>query len=51
MPFFHFEAHRFCTNIFFMIFAWILLKSHDIEKKIMNIYEIDNERKTHDLIN
>jgi len=31
MLFLHFEIHRFCTNIFFMIFTQILLKFHDIE--------------------
>jgi nitrate reductase gamma subunit len=30
MPFSHFEAHKFCTNIFFTIFAWIILKICDI---------------------
>jgi hypothetical protein len=31
MPFLHFEIHRFCINIFFMIFTQILLKFYDIE--------------------
>jgi uncharacterized membrane protein len=30
MSFLHFEAHEFCTYIFFTIFAWILLKFYFI---------------------
>ncbi len=31
MRFLHFEAHEFCMDIFFTIFALILLKFCDIE--------------------
>jgi F0F1-type ATP synthase membrane subunit a len=30
MPLLHFEAHEFCIDIIFTIFAWILLKFCDI---------------------